>query len=142
MRLIAPTVDSPKVVSNEPSFIGDDCVKQVGCRNSWQDAREELREWCIGEMGDNTRADIAAALHECFEAIDTMPLLADIKAPVLLLSGDKSRIASEQQKILAQSLPHGRLELFAGYRHGVNLIQPERRARAALDCWRTIEGAA
>ena len=61
------------------------------------------------------------------------------QSPVLLLSGDKSRIASEQQKILADTLPHGRLELFAGYGHGVNLLQPERCARAALDFWRAVE---
>ena len=89
---------------------------------------------------DKTRPDIAAALHECFEAIDTKPLLAAIRRPVLLLSGDKSRIASEQQKILAQSLPDGRVELFAGYGHGINLLQPERCARAALEFWRTVEG--
>src|SRR6516164_1738414 len=96
-------------------------------------------EWCLAEM-DKTRPDIAAALHECFEAIDTKPLLPAIRPPVLLLSGDKSRIASEQQKILAQSLPDGRVELFAGYGHGINLLQPERCARAALDFWRTVEG--
>jgi pimeloyl-ACP methyl ester carboxylesterase len=78
-------------------------------------------------------------LHECFEAIDTKPLLPAIKAPVLLLSGDKSRIASEQQQILAASLPRGRLELFAGYGHGVNLLQPEHCARTALDFWRAVE---
>src|SRR6516165_4696140 len=66
-------------------------------------------EWCISEM-DKTRPDIAAALHECFEAIDVQPLLSRIRTPVLLLSGDKSRIASEQQKILAATLPRGRLE--------------------------------
>jgi len=87
----------------------------------------------------NERPDIAAALHECFEAIDVRPLLPGIKTPVLLLSGDKSRIASEQQKILAERLPHGRLELFAGYGHGVNLLQPERCARTALEFWRTAE---
>ena len=59
---------------------------------------------------------------------------------MLLLSGDKSRIASEQQKILADTLPNGRLELFAGYGHGVNLLQPERCARAALTFWREVEG--
>jgi len=84
--------------------------------------------------------DIAAALRECFEAIDTKPLLTKIDAPVLLLSGDKSPIASEQQKILAATLPRGRLELFAGYGHGVNLLQPERCARAAVEFWRSVEG--
>jgi pimeloyl-ACP methyl ester carboxylesterase len=89
---------------------------------------------------DKTRPDVAAALHECFEGVDVAPILAGIKVPVLLLSGDKSRIASEQQKILAQTLPRGRLELFAGYGHGVNLLQPERCASTALEFWREIEG--
>ena len=118
---------------------GEWCRKTLGYRLDLEHASEQLREWCIAEM-DKTRPDIAAALHECFEAIDTKPLLPAIRPPVLLLSGDKSRIASEQQKILAQSLPDGRVELFAGYGHGINLLQPERCARAALDFWRTVEG--
>jgi len=117
---------------------GEWCRRTLGYRLDTEHASERLREWCIAEMG-KTRPDIAAALHECFEAIDTKPLLPAIKAPVLLLSGDKSRIASEQQQILAASLPRGRLELFAGYGHGVNLLQPERCARTALDFWRAVE---
>ncbi len=58
---------------------------------------------------------------------------------MLLLSGDRSRISSEQQRIFVERLPRGRLELFAGFGHGVNLLQPERCARASLDFWRTIE---
>jgi pimeloyl-ACP methyl ester carboxylesterase len=118
---------------------GEWCRQTLGYRLDIEHASAELREWCIAEM-DKTRRDIAVALHECFEAIDTKPLLPKINAPVLLLSGDKSRIASEQQQILAASLPHGRLELFPGYGHGVNLLQPERCARAALDFWREVEG--
>jgi 3-oxoadipate enol-lactonase len=119
--------------------VGEWCRQTLGYRLDVEYASEALREWCIAEM-DKTRPDIAAALHECFEKIDTKPLLAKIAAPVLLLSGDKSRIASEQQKILADTLPNGRLELFAGYGHGVNLLQPERCARAALTFWREVEG--
>jgi 3-oxoadipate enol-lactonase len=118
---------------------GEWCRRTLGYRLDIERAPEALRAWCIAEM-DKTRPDIAAALHECFEAIDTKPLLSRIDTPVLLLSGDKSRIASEQQKILAATLPHGRLELLAGYGHGVNLLQPERCARAALDFWRGVEG--
>ena len=65
-----------------------------------------------------------------------MPLLPRISAPVLLLSGDKSPIASAQQEALADTLPNGRVELFAGYGHGVNLLQPEPCARAAVAFWR------
>ena len=120
---------------------GEWCRRTLDYRLDIDHAPEPLREWCIAEM-DKTRPDIAAALHECFEKIDTKPLLSRIAAPVLLLSGDKSRIASEQQKILADTLPNGRLELFAGYGHGVNLLQPERCARAALDFWGGVEASA
>jgi hypothetical protein len=34
--------------------------------------------------------------------------------------------------VLAETLPNGRVEVFAGYRHGVSLLQPERCARAAV----------
>ena len=117
---------------------GEWCRQTLGYRLDLDHASEQLREWCIAEM-DKTRPDIAAALHECFESIDVRPLLPGIEAPVLLLSGDKSRIASEQQRIFAEILPHGRLESFAGYGHGVNLLQPGRCARAALEFWRTLE---
>jgi 3-oxoadipate enol-lactonase len=118
--------------------VGEWCRRTLGYRLDLEHAGPELQEWVITEM-DQTRPDIAAALHECFESVDGRPLLTGIQAPVLLLSGDKSRIASEQQKILAAALPHGRLELFAGYGHGVNLLQPERCARTALDFWATAE---
>lgn len=118
--------------------VGEWCRRTLGYRLDLGHASEALREWCIVEM-DKTRPDVAASLHECFESVDVKPILRSIAAPVLLLSGDKSPIASEQQKILADSLPRGRLELFAGYEHGVNLLQPERCARRALDFWRELE---
>ncbi len=118
---------------------GEWCRRTLGYRLDLDHAAEELREWCIAEMG-RTRADIAASLHECFEGIDVKPILAQVAAPALLLSGDKSAIASAQQQILADTLPRGRIELFAGYGHGVNLLVPERCARAALDFWREVEG--
>ena len=114
------------------------CRQTLGYRLDLDHSSAALQEWVIAEM-DKTRPDIAAALHDCFESVDLRPLLAGIKAPVLMLSGDKSRIASEQQKIFAETLPRGRLELFAGYGHGINLLQPERCARTALEFWRTVE---
>jgi hypothetical protein len=53
-------------------------------------------------------------------------------APVLLLSGDKSRIASEQQKILADRLPNGRLALW-------HCLAGMGMVRAALDFWHEVE---
>jgi hypothetical protein len=46
-------------------------------------------------------------MHDCFECVDVRPLLPGISAPVLLLSGDNSPIASAQQKALAETLPTG-----------------------------------
>src|SRR5436305_855084 len=77
----------------------------------------------VHEM-DRTPPDVAAAMHDCFEDVNTLPLLPSVTSPVLLLSGDKSSIASAQQKTLAETLPNGRLELLSGYGHGVNLLQP------------------
>ena len=76
-------------------------------------------------------------MHDCFESVDVSPLLPSITAPVLLLSGDNSPISSAQQKALAETLPNGRVELFAGYGHGVNVLQPERCSRTALEFWRS-----
>ena len=56
-------------------------------------------------------------------------------APVLLLSGNKSQISSDQQNVFAKTLPNGRLRLFAGYGHGVKLLLPEQCAEAALAFW-------
>ena len=87
---------------------------------------------------DRTPPEVAAAMHDCFESVDVSPLLPAITVPVLLLSGDNSPIASAQQKALAETLPNARVELFAGYGHGVNLLQPERCSRAALEFWGSI----
>jgi len=116
------------------------CRQTLGYRLDLDHASAELQDWVVAQM-DKTRPDIAAALHECFETVDVRPLLAGIKAPVLMLSGDKSAIASQQQKTFAEMLPQGRVELFAGYGHGINLLQPERCARRAVEFWRGVEGA-
>jgi len=116
------------------------CRQTLGYRLDLDHASAELQEWVVAEM-DKTRPDVAAALHECFEAVDVRPLLSGIKAPVLLLSGDKSAIASQQQKTFAEMLPQGRVELLAGYGHGINLLQPERCARNAVEFWRAVEEA-
>lgn len=118
--------------------VGTWCQQTLGYRLDLDHAEKELQDWVVAEM-DRTRPDIAAAMHECFEAVDTIPILPQVKAPVLMLSGDKSRIASASQKAFAERLPNARLESLEGYGHGVNLLQPERCARASLDFWRAIE---
>jgi len=118
--------------------VGAWCRQTLGYRLDLDHAEPALQDWVVAEM-DRTRPDIAAAMHDCFETVDTLPLLPGIKAPVTMLSGDKSRIASASQQAFAERLPNARLELIEGYGHGVNLLQPERCARASLDFWRAIE---
>jgi 3-oxoadipate enol-lactonase len=116
--------------------VGEWCRKTLGYRLDMEHASKDLCDWVVREM-DRTRPDVAAAMHDCFETVDVRPLLPGINVPVLLLSGDNSSIASAQQTALAEALPNGRVELFAGYGHGVNLLQPERCARAAVEFWRS-----
>jgi 3-oxoadipate enol-lactonase len=118
--------------------VGAWCRQTLGYRLDLDHAAPELQDWVVAEM-DRTRPDIAAAMHDCFEAVDTIPVLPQVTAPVLMLSGDKSRIAAASQQAFAERLPNARLELFPGYGHGINLLQPERCARASLDFWRALE---
>lgn len=117
--------------------VGAWCRQTLGYRLDLEHAGPDLCDWVVREM-DRTPPDIAAAMHDCFEGVDTQPLLAQIAAPVLLLSGDKSPIAAAQQQVFVQSLPNGRVESFPGVGHGVNLLEPERCARAALGFWRGL----
>jgi len=116
--------------------VGEWCRRTLGYRLDIERADPALQEWVVREM-DRTPAPVAAAMHECFEHVDTVGILPSIQAPVLLLSGDKSQISSAQQQVFADALPNGRVETLAGYGHGVNLLQPERCARAARDFWRS-----
>jgi pimeloyl-ACP methyl ester carboxylesterase len=118
--------------------VGEWCRRTLGYRLDLDHADQNLQHWVVAEM-DRTRPDIAAAMHDCFERVDTLPLLPQVTAPVLMLSGDKSKIASASQQAFAERLPNARLALIEGYGHGVNLLQPERCARASLDFWRAIE---
>jgi pimeloyl-ACP methyl ester carboxylesterase len=117
--------------------VGEWCRQTLGYRLDKERAGDDLCDWVVREM-DRTPPEVAAAMHDCFEEVDTLPLLPGITAPALLLSGDKSPIASAQQKTFADTLPNGRVELFAGYGHGVNLLQPERCARAAVEFWGSL----
>jgi 3-oxoadipate enol-lactonase len=116
--------------------VGEWCRQTLGYRLDVEHADTALQDWVVREM-DRTPAEVAAAMHECFEGVDTVGILPGIRAPVLLLSGDKSEISSAQQQLFADTLPNGRVEMFAGVGHGVNLLRPERCARAALEFWQS-----
>lgn len=93
------------------SGVGAWCRQTLGNRLDLAHASEALCDWVVREM-DRTPPGVAAAMHDCFESVDVFPLLPSITAPVLLLSGDNSPIASAQQKALAETLPNGRVSRF------------------------------
>ena len=49
--------------------------------------------------------------------------------------------ATELGRPFVQRNQDGRLEVFAGYGHGVNLLLPERCARVALAFWSSLTSA-
>lgn len=118
--------------------VGEWCRQTLGYRLDMEHASPQLCDWVVSEM-DRTLPEIAAAMHDCFEEVDTVPLLSRIAAPVLLLSGDKSPISSAQQQTLTSALRDGRVASIAGVGHGVNLLQPERCARLAAEFWQSID---
>lgn len=118
--------------------VGAWCRQTLSYRLDTAHADRDLCDWVVREM-DKTPPEIAAAMHDCFEGIDTVPLLPRIRVPVLALSGDTSPIASAQQRTFVDALPNGRIEAVAGVGHGVNLLQPERCARLALAFWASPE---
>jgi 3-oxoadipate enol-lactonase len=117
--------------------VGSWCRQTLGYRLDTGYAGKDLCDWVVSEM-DRTPTEIAAAMHDCFEEVDTVPLLPRIATPVLLLSGDNSPIAAAQQQTFVERLPDGRIEPVAGVGHGVNLLQPERCARLAAQFWGSL----
>ena len=110
----------------------------VRFRLDMEHASPQLCDWVVREM-DRTPSEVVAAIHDCFEEIDTVPLLPRIAQPVLLLSGDKSPIASGEQQTFACTLLDGRVASIAGVGHGVNLLQAQRCAGLAVEFWRSTE---
>ena len=116
--------------------VGEWCRQTLGYRLDLEKAEPALQDWVVQQM-DRTPARSQPPCTTASRASTPSGILPAIRAPVLLLSGDKSQISSAQTQLFADTLPNARIETFAGYGHGVNLLQPERCARAALEFWNT-----
>ena len=118
--------------------VGEWCRQTLKYRLDLERASPELQEWYIEQLG-KTPDYVATALIECFDAVDLMPILSGIKQPVLLMTGDKSKLSSEQAETMKRELQRGELTTFAGYGHGINLLAPERCTREALAFWERVD---
>jgi pimeloyl-ACP methyl ester carboxylesterase len=59
--------------------------------------------------------------------------LAEIKAPTLILLGDRSRIISpDMLRTMRERIQNSRLRMFPNISDGIDLIMPERCAEEAL----------
>ena len=106
--------------------VGGWCRQTLAYRLDVSQAPPELGDWYCAEM-DKTPPHVAIALHEVFASGDFWPRLPEVRVPTLILVGEKSPIArQEQMEQMRERLPNGRLVVFAGYGHGINLLAPER----------------
>jgi pimeloyl-ACP methyl ester carboxylesterase len=117
--------------------VGEWCRQTLQYRLDLEKASPELQDWYVGEMA-KSNATFAAAINEVVDTFDLAPRIAQLQIPVLLMTGDKSKISSEQQAEFAQRLPRGEIRLFEGYGHGVNVLIPEACAEAALEFWNRV----
>ena len=86
----------------------------------------EWMEWSIAEH-DKTPRHIAIAQHAMIAQGNLLPRLPDVRAPVLVMAGNLSRIAPEAQMIqMRNALPNAKLVLFEGYSQGIAFSAPER----------------
>jgi len=83
-------------------------------------------EWSIAEH-DKTTRHIAIAQHAMIAAGNLFPRLAEVRVPVLVMAGNKSSIAPQEQMIqMRNALPNAKLVLFEGYSQGIAFSAPER----------------
>ena len=83
-------------------------------------------EWSIAEL-DKIPPHIAIAQHKMIAQGDLYPRLAEVRAPVLVMAGNKSRIAPlDQMAQMQRALPQAKLVLFDGYGQGIAFTAPER----------------
>ncbi len=114
--------------------VGEWCRRTLEYRLDLERASPALQDWYVGEMAKSS-AQTTALLNEIINSFDIAPMIAQVDVPVLLMTGDKSKISSAQQAEFARGLRHGELHVFEGYGHGVNVLVPEACAAAALEFW-------
>ena len=87
-------------------------------------APQGLIDWYIAEM-DRTPASVGRSLQSYLDTLDFSPYLKEVETPTLLLVGEESPTSTlEQQRFMAEQLPHSRLVVYPGLGHGINAIYP------------------
>ena len=107
-------------------------TRTVGASMDLSKADPRLVEWTINEMS-KTPKRVALALTQSYRKSDMTGRLAEIKAPTLILLGDRSRIISpDMLRTMRERIQNSRLRVFPNISDGIDLIMPDRCAEEAL----------
>jgi pimeloyl-ACP methyl ester carboxylesterase len=118
--------------------VGEWCAKTIDYRLDTRRAAPGLVDWYVQQMA-RTPVAVAAGLTNCFGAVDLGERVADVAAPTLLLSGGASDWIIEQQQATVARMPDARIEVFEGYGHGLNVLEPAACVAAAVAFWDQLQ---
>lgn len=105
--------------------IGAWSTATIGMRLDPRVAPQGLKEWYITEM-DRTSPTVGRKLQAYLDTLDFSPHLKEVTVPTLLLCGEESPTSTlEQQRFMAEQIPHCRLVVYPKLGHGINVIHPE-----------------
>lgn len=95
-------------------------------------------EWSIAEH-NLTPAHVAIGVHHMLEKADSEPVLPRLKAPVLVLAGESSKIATiDQVREMEKLIPQAKVVVFKGYSQGIAFSNSEACAAQMLGFLKAI----
>ncbi len=94
-----------------------------------QNYQQELAEFIATTTPFHSKGNALERQLQAFATHDTYDTLADIKAPTLVLTGDKDiAIPQSNSDLLAAKIPNSKLEIIADTAHGFSYSHPETTA--------------
>ncbi|MPZ47174.1 MAG: alpha/beta fold hydrolase [Betaproteobacteria bacterium] len=102
------------------------CLQTLGYRIDLSRASSSLQHWYVEQMGAAPE-HIAVSHHLMAVDVDIWPRVGEIAAPTLIMVGANSKLATAERMLaMRRTLPAAKLVTFAGFGHGINLIEPRR----------------
>lgn len=106
--------------------VGEWSRRTLGFRLDLARAPQAMQDWFVREM-DKVPHKVAIDHHLLTVDADLRRNVSAIAVPVLNMVGETSPLAEQSQmQEMQRVLPNARLEVFAGYGHGINVLAPDR----------------
>ena len=115
--------------------------RTMGNRIDLSKASPELIEWSNSQV-DQVSTQAAAAYTDFLEQLDLSPVLPTVSVPTLLIAGERSAIAGDQQATMAANIPGARLHIVKDLGHSVSLLATDECVREAQALWSTVQNEA